>query len=129
LLNIDDLFNIPLSQEAFNQLIQHDAMLQNLQEDVDDIWHYIWGSPYFVPVKAYKHLLGYRFVPPYFNWLWKSAAQKKHKVFFSLLLKDRLSTRHILQRNNRVLPLYDCILCSVTQEETVEHLFLNCVFA
>jgi hypothetical protein len=35
----------------------------------------------------------------------------------------------ILQRNNRVLPLYDCVLCSVTLEETVEHLFLNCVFA
>jgi hypothetical protein len=30
--------------------------------------------------------------------------QKWHKVFFWLLLKDRLSTRNILRRRNQVIP-------------------------
>jgi hypothetical protein len=80
-------------------------------------------------MKAYTHLIGTRHVHPTFHWLWKSAAQKKHKVFFWLLLKDRLSTRNILKRKNRALPSYDCVLCPLQSEETLEHLFLNCPFA
>jgi hypothetical protein len=74
-------------------------------------------------MKAYKHLLGYRFVHPCFSLLWKSTAQKKHKVFFWLLLKDRLSTRNILRCKNRALTSYDYVLCFDACEETVEHLF------
>jgi hypothetical protein len=111
-LNVSDLFNLPMSELAFNQLLELANRLHALpNEDDDDIWTYIWGSPYFASMKAYKHLLGYRFVHPCFSWLWKSAAQKKHKVFFWLSLKDRLSTRNILRRKNRVLPSYDSVLC------------------
>uniref|UniRef100_A0A0A8ZD98 Reverse transcriptase zinc-binding domain-containing protein n=1 Tax=Arundo donax TaxID=35708 RepID=A0A0A8ZD98_ARUDO len=35
--------------------------------------------------------------------MWKSCAQGKHKFFFWLLLKDRLNTRNLLKRKNRVL--------------------------
>jgi hypothetical protein len=35
----------------------------------------------------------------------------KHKVFFWLLLKDRLSTRDLLQRQHLVLGSYTCDLC------------------
>jgi hypothetical protein len=68
-------------------------------------------------------------VPQAFKWLWKSSVQKRHKVFFWLLLKDRLSTRNILRRRNQVIPLYECVLCNLHAEETLEHLFLNCNFA
>jgi hypothetical protein len=44
-------------------------------------------------------------------------------------LKDRLSTQNILRRKNMDLPSCDCVLCHLTEEETVEHLFLNCPFA
>jgi hypothetical protein len=54
---------------------------------------------------------------------------EKNKVLFWLLLKDRLSTRNILKRKNRALPSYDCVLCQLQLEETLEHLFLHCPFA
>jgi hypothetical protein len=31
-----------------------------------------------------------------FRWLWKTCCQNKRKIFFWLLLKDRLSTRQLL---------------------------------
>jgi hypothetical protein len=128
--NLDSIFHLPLSTEAFGQLVQLAETLENLTDTEErDLWTYIWGSPWFSASKANKNLIGYRFVPPIFKWLWKSAVQMKHKVYFWLLLKDRLSTRNILRRKNRVLPSYECVLCSTLQEETVEHLFLNCQFA
>jgi hypothetical protein len=80
-------------------------------------------------MKAYKMLIGTRQVHPYFGWLWKASSQKKHKVFFWLLLKDRLSTRNILRRKNKVLPSYDCVLCQLQLDETLEHVLLCCPFA
>jgi hypothetical protein len=70
-----------------------------------------------------------RQIHPAFKWLWKTSVQKRHKVFFWLLLKDQLSTRNILRRRNQVIPSYDCVLCNPCVEETLEHLFLNCNFA
>lgn len=66
---------------------------------------------------------------PAFKWLWKSSCQNKHKVFFWLLLKDRLSTRNLLRRKTMVLDSYECELCNSRQEETLEHLFLRCPYA
>jgi hypothetical protein len=37
--------------------------------------------------------------------LWKTSVQKRHKVFFWLLLKDRLSTRNILWRRKSYRPM------------------------
>lgn len=64
-----------------------------------------------------------------FNCLWKSCCQLKHKVFFWLLLKDRLSTRNILKRKNMNLESYNCVLCNSGIEETMDHLFLDFQFA
>jgi hypothetical protein len=81
--NINALFNLPLSAEAFDQLIPQAQLIDNIQgEEEDDIWVYIWGSPFFSSVKAYNQLLGFRFVHPCHSWLWKATAQKKLKVFF-----------------------------------------------
>ena len=68
-------------------------------------------------------------VHPVFNWIWASPCQPKHKVFFWLLLKDRLSTRNILRRKHMAIDSYNCVLCSHSIEETSEHLFLSCYFA
>lgn len=68
-------------------------------------------------------------VHPAFKWIWKSACQWKHKVFFWLLLKDRLSTRNLLKRRNMALDDYNCVLCSSLVEEGLDHLFLHCSFA
>jgi hypothetical protein len=130
ILDLNSILHLPISQEAYSQLLQLAAMLENVAgREEADIWTYIWGSPWFSSSKTYTHLIGHREVHPAFRWLWKSAPQKKHKVFFWLLLHDRLSTRNILRRKNMVLPSYSCVLCSLQLEETLEHLFLECPFA
>jgi hypothetical protein len=58
-----------------------------------------------------------------------NACQPKHKVFFWLLLKERLSTRNILNRKNLHLDSYNFVLCLQSTEETCQHLFLLCPFA
>ena len=55
---------------------------------------------YSAQKKAYKHLSGYRQVHPSFRWLWASSYQNKHKVFFWLLLKDRLNIQNLLRRKH-----------------------------
>jgi len=98
-------------------------------ERESDIWSYIWGSAFFSSSKAYKHLTGHRVVHSSFNWLWKSSCQNKHKVFFWLLLNDRLSTRELLRRRSMELPSYLCVCCNRSVEESLSHLFLHCPFA
>jgi hypothetical protein len=131
ILDLNQFFQLPISTEAFQQLLvlAQDLADLSLEHDQDDVWTYSWGSTIYWPIKAYKVLLGSRQVHPCFSWLWKASAQKKHKVFFWLLLKDRLSTRNILRRKNKVLPSYDCVLCQLHLDETLEHLFLCCPFA
>ena len=79
--------------------------------------------------KAYLHLIGHAQVPQAFKWLWKSSCHNKHKVFFLLLLNDRISTRNLLRWKTMVLDSYECEFCNSGQEETLEHLFLRCHFA
>jgi hypothetical protein len=76
-----------------------------------DTWIYSWRSPMFSTSRAYKALVGHRSVHPTFLWIWGSKCQMKHKVFFWLLLKDRLSTRDLLGRKNMILDTYSCELC------------------
>jgi hypothetical protein len=61
--------------------------------------------------KAYKHLIGSNVVHPVFHWQWSTADQQKHKLFFWLLLQDRLSTRGLLKRGHMQLDSYTCELC------------------
>ena len=126
----ESLFHFPLSQLAAQQLVEIAENLNSLSDtDEKDIWTYIWGSPFFSTSKAYSHLTGHLQVHPLFHKLWKSSCQNKHKVFFWLLLRDRLSTRELLRRRNMHLPSYDCACCTLDVEETLSHLFLICPFA
>lgn len=83
----------------------------------------------FSSSKAYKLLKGHEEIHVAFKWLWANPCQPKHKVFFWLLLKDRLSTRNILKRRNMHLESYNRVLCLQNTEETIQHLFLQCPFA
>jgi hypothetical protein len=53
----------------------------------------------------------------------------KQKVFFWLLLQNKLNTRGLLQRKNMVLNSYTCELRLQQMVETLRHLFLLCPFA
>lgn len=124
------LFHLPLSVEAFAQLQALQLELEGITLTHEmDWWTYIWGSHIYTSARAYKYLIGHTEIHPVFKWLWKSSCQHKHKVFFWLLLKERLSTRNVLRRKNMDLPSYDCILCTQCVEETVDHIFIKCDFA
>ena len=132
LLMLKDLnhFHFPLSHLAAQQLVEIAQSLNSLSNlDDKDIWTYIWGSPFFSTSKAYSHLIGHLQVHPMFHRIWKSSCQNKHKVFFWLLLRDRLSTRELLRRRNMHLLSYNCACCTLDVEETLSHLFLTCHFA
>lgn len=125
-----NLFNLPLSVQAFAQFQELQEVLQDFpHSNESDSWFYIWGSFTFTSKQAYQQLLSFRGAAPIFKWIWKSSCQPKHKVFFWLLIQDRLSTRNLLNRKHMFLPSYDCVLCTMGIEETMDHLFLECSFA
>jgi hypothetical protein len=98
---VHSLFHLPLSQQAHMQLIQLQVILDGFPvNDASDIWSYIWNSNLFLVKRTYKHLSGQLTPHPAFRWLWSCSCQSKHKFFFWLLLKDRLSTRELLKRKN-----------------------------
>jgi hypothetical protein len=127
---LQSLFHLPLSQQAHDQLLLLQGELDEVRlNNLPDAWSYIWNSDDFSVKRAYKHLSGHCYPHPAFKWVWKSSYQNKHKVFFWLLLKDRVSTRELLRRKRMVLEEYSCILCNAATDETSLHLFLLCPFA
>jgi hypothetical protein len=104
--NPEDLFHLPLPEEACARCCEVNILLQSLQaKNGQDRWTYIWGNGHYSSVRAYKHLIGNQPVHPVYIWLWKSACQPKHKVFFWLLLKNKLNTRGLLRRKHKVIDL------------------------
>jgi hypothetical protein len=63
------------------------------------------------------------------RWLWASSYQQKHKVFYWLILKNRLNTRGLLKRKNMLLESYDCELCMLHKKDKLRHIFYICPFA
>jgi hypothetical protein len=97
---IEDLFHLPLSQQAFLELDQFEEVCNQAVLKINgggvDSWSYIWGSPEFSVHKAYNVMSGTQPAPPHFSWIWKSSCQAKHKFFFWLLLLDILNTTNLL---------------------------------
>lgn len=124
---LDQLFHLPWSDQAFSQLQSMMSYLESLNLDNDcDLWRHVWDSNIFSASKAYKSFIWDPQVHHVFRWLWRTYCQPKYKVFFWLLLKDRLSTRNILRRKSMHLESYNCELCRTAVEETLSHLFLEC---
>jgi hypothetical protein len=119
-----------LSEEAFSELLQLQAILFNFPSNMDDdTWLAFNSATSFKVSKAYQHIVGTRDVCSLFKWLWKSCCQHKHKVFFWLILRDRLNTRELLQRKNFFLPDYSCAVCERSSIESGLYLFFQCPFA
>jgi hypothetical protein len=78
---IQDLFSLPVSTEAFQQMTILQSFLDHfLLLEQDDIWKTNWG-PYSAS-RTYKYLIGHRQIHSVFRCLWKSCCQSKHKVLF-----------------------------------------------
>jgi len=128
--DFQNLFHLPLSEHAFEQFNElHTYVVALQQTEMADKWTYIWGNAIFSSVKTYKQLSGFKRVDPAHTWLWKSSCQQKHKVFFWLLINDRLNTRGLLRRKNMVLDSYACEMCILQREESLRHLLFRCNFA
>lgn len=67
---LHDLFNLPVSVEAYTQLqdLQFEFSTLVLTEENDN-WTYIWGSAQFSSFRAYKALTGHSQVEPVFKGL------------------------------------------------------------
>lgn len=90
----------------------------------------IFGTQGTFQLKSlYQCFSGRSILHPVYKWLWQCSCQNKHKVFFWLLIKDRLSTRELLRRKNMTLPNFNYVLCNGSIEESLIHLFLDCPFA
>jgi hypothetical protein len=86
------------------------------------------GSSVYSCNKDYKALIGHADTPKKISWLWKCSCQPKHKIFFWLLLQDRLSIIKLFKRRNTALQSYACALCTDDVEESLVHLFLGSSF-
>jgi hypothetical protein len=108
----NEMFHTPLSVEAFEQLLSLQDILANLQlHDHNDKWCCNASSNLFSSQKVYSHLIGNHQSHPLFSWLWRSKCQPKHKVFFWLLLKNRMNTRPFLRRRSMPLDSFTCDNC------------------
>jgi hypothetical protein len=81
--DLQDIFQLPLSEEAYMQFCEVNVLMQSLQINNDKYkWKYIWVSGHYSSVKAYKHLTGNQPVHLVFHCLWASTCQSKYKVLF-----------------------------------------------
>jgi hypothetical protein len=129
--DLESLFLLPLSQQAFEELESLQAQLQDLPYDVDasDRWTPIWGSHY-TSRRFYSKVFKNMEAHPVFKVIWKSRCTPRVKFFALLILVDRLNTKNMLQRRN--LHVQDdpiCVMCDSGEEETIEHLLFECEFA
>jgi hypothetical protein len=64
-MELQDLFQLPMSLEAFDQYCELDIFMQSLHlTNSKDTWSYIRGTKRYSSKKAYMHLLGHDSVHP-----------------------------------------------------------------
>mgnify|MGYP000865977159 FL=1 len=126
-----DHFHLPLSQEAYSELTQLQALLPliNLDGESKDIWKWPSKSGVFMSKIYYDSCFSHLVVDPIFKWIWKCACTLKFKVFGWLLLMDRLNTRDMMQRRHWIIQDDTCVLCNLAQHEDRAHLFFACNFS
>jgi hypothetical protein len=70
------------------------------------------GVQLLFSAKLYKRMMWSRVTHRAYGWLWRSSCQMNPKMFFWLVLEDRLNTtRGLLRRKNMELDSYDCEMC------------------
>lgn len=116
---LEDLFHLPLSVQAYEQFLQLEGICDELRAsefiNCNDSSSYIWGSERFSSRQAYNIMIGVKIVPPHFQWIRKCSCQQKHKVFFWMMLHDRVNTRNLMRRKTFYLESYNCALMNCQQ--------------
>jgi hypothetical protein len=128
--NLDDIFFLPLSTQAYDELLHLQNDLDEFEYDDNSIdsWSPIWGAKY-TSQRFYAHVFSNVEAHPFYKTLWKSSCAPRIKFFAWLILVDRLNTKTMLRR--RHINIQDdtlCVLCNTGLEEDIDHLFFECPF-
>jgi hypothetical protein len=129
--NLDDIFLLPLSQQAYEEFQHLQTRLQNLPYDDStmDHWTPVWGSRY-TSRRFYRYIFNEVDAHPIFKIVWKSSCTPRIKFFAWLVLVDRLNTKSMLRRRHmNIQGTVTCVMCNSGAEETIDHLFFDCPFA
>ena len=130
--DLTNLFNLPLSAQAYEELMELSLILQNhTPELVSDCWTWRQSTkePYTTK-KFYTMVHAPIQSNPLLNWIWKSCCILKTKVFAWLVIMDRLNTKDmIIRRHWNIEDGPECVLCPTQHLETRDHLFFQCNFS
>lgn len=98
---LEDIFFLPLSAQAHEELLLLQDRLQNIPYDDSeaDIWTPFWGSKYSSR-RFYAHAFSGVDSHPVYKMLWKSSCTPRIKFFAWLILVDRLNTKTMLRRRH-----------------------------
>jgi hypothetical protein len=129
--DLENIFFLPLSTQAHEELLSLQDYLHNIPYDEDgaDSWTPTWG-PKYSSRRFYAHAFSGVETHPVYKMLWKSKCTPRIKFFAWLVMVDRLNTKTMLRR--RHLNIEDdelCVLCDSGLEEDIDHLFFECPFA
>ena len=130
-VDLDSLFLLPLSQQAFEELETLQAQLQDIpyDEDAVDRWIPVWGNTY-TSRRFYSQVFKNMDTHPIFKIIWKSRCTPRVKFFAWLVLVDRLNTKTMLRRRHLDVQGTDiCVMGDSGEEETIDHLLFECTFA
>ena len=128
--NTYDMFQLPLSVVAHNQLMELQGELNSIQiTDDKDTWKFLWGDTKYNTKKVYNALIGSYPTHKTILDIWKTCCVPRQKFFAWLLLYDRLNTKELMKRKNFYVEFQDCVLCDTCPDETSQHLFFDCSFS
>jgi hypothetical protein len=111
--NLNELFFLPLSQAAFDELVALQILLQSVayDENSNDTGIFLWGGQIYTSGKFYKLAFKHLQTPPSFSWVWKSKC-----------------TPMLQRRHFQVHPNTHCVMCQNQVEEDFYHLSFQCPF-
>jgi hypothetical protein len=101
--DITQLFNVPLSSQAFNKLQQAQQIIQNRNLSLTgaDSWKTIWKDGIFSANKFYHYTFRDQVPSPIYSMIWKSKCLLRIKVFPWLIVSDRINTKDMLHRRKK----------------------------
>jgi hypothetical protein len=130
--NKSELFELPLSQQAYQELLALEVVLDQCQvhDGIADSWSTVWKGGVFSSQLYYKYCFSILPDVGIFKWIWKSRVIMRIKVFAWLLVSDRLNTKDMLRRRNwNIADNSFCVLCPTHITEDWMHLFFHCNFS
>ena len=130
--DIVDLFYLPLSQQAYEelQLLQGKLNTVHIQATGKDVWQTVWPGGKFTSSRYYHHCFKHITASTIYKWIWGSFLMLRIKVFAWLMVSDRLNTRDMLRRRHwNVTDELHCVLCPGHVVEDWTHLFFTCNFS